>query len=194
MTNRSRTGTCSNCTPEGHKPPAAAVRGRFWIEDRGLASAEDLWGADAVMPDPESDLADRSTEPNRSPVGSPLPDTMPAPAGPPRPGATDLRADAMKPWLTPILCLLLTIPAAQAADNLKAFPPAEAGQVRYVLEVPPQEDESAFKVQLVVGKTVLVDAHNRYFFGGQIQEETIQGWGFPRFVVSAQEVAIVRVH
>jgi ecotin len=91
----------------------------------------------------------------------------------------------MKPWLTPILWLLLTIPAAQAADNLRAFPPAEAGQVRYVLEVPPQEDESAFKVQLVVGKTVQTDAHNRYFFGGQIQEETIQGWGFPRFVVSA---------
>jgi ecotin len=91
----------------------------------------------------------------------------------------------MKPWLIQTLCLLLTIPAAQAADNLKAFPPAEAGQVRYVLEVPPQEDESAFKVQLVVGKTVLTDAHNRYFFGGQIKEETIQGWGFPRFVVSA---------
>ena len=91
----------------------------------------------------------------------------------------------MKPWLTPILWLLLIIPAAQAADNLKAFPPAEAGQVRYVLDVPPQADESAFKVQLVVGKTVLTDAHNRYFFGGQIQEETIQGWGFPRFVVSA---------
>jgi ecotin len=37
----------------------------------------------------------------------------------------------------------------------------------------------------VVGKTVQADAHHRYFFGGQIQEETIPGWGFPRFVVSA---------
>ena len=95
----------------------------------------------------------------------------------------------MKPRLTPIpipiLWLLLTTPAALAVDNLQAFPPAEAGQVRYVLEVPPQEDESAFKVQLMVGKTVLTDARNHYFFGGQIQEETIQGWGFPRFVVSA---------
>jgi len=91
----------------------------------------------------------------------------------------------MKPWLTLIPWLLLSLPAAQAADNLQAFPPAEAGQVRYVLEVPPQEDESAFKVELVVGKTVQTDPHNRYFFGGRIEEETIEGWGFPRFVVSA---------
>ena len=91
----------------------------------------------------------------------------------------------MKACLTPILWFLLTIPVAQAADNLQAFPPAEAGQVRYVLQVPPQEDESAFQVQLVAGKTVKADQHNRYFFGGQIQEETIPGWGFPRFVVSA---------
>jgi ecotin len=91
----------------------------------------------------------------------------------------------MKPWLTPILWLLLIMPAAQAADNLQAFPLAAAGQVRYVLEVPPQADESAFQVELAVGKTVQTDEHNRYFFGGQIQEEIIPGWGFPRFVVSA---------
>jgi hypothetical protein len=64
-----------------------------------------------------------------------------APAGPLRPGAFDLGADAMRPWLPPILWFLLTIPAAQAAANLQAFPPAEAGQVRYVLDVPPQEAE-----------------------------------------------------
>ena len=91
----------------------------------------------------------------------------------------------MKPWVSTILLFLLAIPAAQAVDNMQAFPPAEAGMVRYVLELPQQVDESAFKVELAVGKTVQVDAHNRYFFGGQIVEETIDGWGFPRFVVSA---------
>lgn len=91
----------------------------------------------------------------------------------------------MKPWASTILWYLLAMPCAQAADNMQAFPPAEAGMVRYVLEVPAQEDESAFKVELAVGKTVQTDAQNRYFFGGQIVEETIEGWGFPRFVVSA---------
>jgi ecotin len=80
-----------------------------------------------------------------------------------------------------LLCVTLS---GQAADNMKAFPPAEEGMVRYVLQLPKQDDESAFKVELIVGKTVQVDAGNRYFFSGKIEEETIQGWGFPRYIVS----------
>jgi len=70
-----------------------------------------------------------------------------------------------------------------AGDNMKAFPPPENGMVRYVLQLPQQDDESAFKVELIVGKKVQVDEKNQYFFGGNIQEETIKGWGFPRYVV-----------
>ncbi len=67
---------------------------------------------------------------------------------------------------------------------MKAFPPADPGMVRHVLELPPQKDESSFKVELVVGKTVQVDGVNRYFFGGNIKEVVIEGWGFTRHVVS----------
>jgi ecotin len=74
--------------------------------------------------------------------------------------------------------------SVQAADNMKAFPPAEKGMVRYVLQLPKQDDDSAFKVELIVGKTVLVDEVNRYFFGGKIEVETIKGWGFPRYIVN----------
>jgi len=74
--------------------------------------------------------------------------------------------------------------SVQAADNMKAFPPAEEGMVRHVLQLPQQGDESAFKVELIVGKTVLVDEANRYFFAGEIQQETIEGWGFPRYNLS----------
>lgn len=81
------------------------------------------------------------------------------------------------------LAFLAVIFSAQAADNMKAFPPAEAGMVRYVLNVPPQADEYAFKVELIVGKTVLLDEGNRYFFAGRIEEENIEGWGFPRYMV-----------
>jgi ecotin len=79
---------------------------------------------------------------------------------------------------------LLAVPAGQAADNLKAFPPAEEGMIRYVLQLPRQADESAFKVELIVGKTVEVDERNSYFFGGKIEEKTIQGWGFTCYQVS----------
>jgi ecotin len=74
---------------------------------------------------------------------------------------------------------------SHAADPLQAFPPAEAGMVRHVLHLPKQADESAFKLELIVGRTVLLDAHNRYFFGGRIHKEDIKGWGYPRYVVGA---------
>ena len=73
---------------------------------------------------------------------------------------------------------------APANSNMKAFPPAEAGMVRYVLQLPAEQDESALKVELIVGKTVLVDAANTYFFAGTIEARNIEGWGFTRYVVS----------
>ncbi|MFZ2039425.1 MAG: ecotin family protein [Desulfobacterales bacterium] len=87
-------------------------------------------------------------------------------------------------WSFVTALLLSSTVSAQAADNMKAFPPADQGMVRFVLQLPPQNDESTFKVELMVGKTVQVDEKNKYFFGGAIDEETIKGWGFPRYVVS----------
>ena len=82
------------------------------------------------------------------------------------------------------LWFLLAVSAVPAADDMRAFPAAEGGMVRYVLQLPKQGEESDFKVELIVGKTVDVDERNRYFFAGRIEEETIKGWGFPRYVVS----------
>ena len=74
--------------------------------------------------------------------------------------------------------------SVEAADNMKAFPAADEGMVRYVLKLPKRADESAYKLELIVGKMVKIDDKNRYFFSGQIEEETIKGWGFPRYNVS----------
>jgi len=82
------------------------------------------------------------------------------------------------------LSLFATVVSAKAADTMKAFPPAEEGMVRYVLKLPKQDDESVFKVELIVGKTVQVDEKNKYFFSGAIEKETIQGWGYTRYYVS----------
>ena len=89
----------------------------------------------------------------------------------------------MKTWIYAALLSLSMVSIAPAADNMKAFPPAEEGMVRYVLQLPQQTDESAFRVELLVGKTVRIDALNRYFFDGQIETETIAGWGYPRYIV-----------
>ncbi len=57
--------------------------------------------------------------------------------------------------------------------------------VRYVLQLQEQPNESTYKVELIVGKTVHTDSQNQYFFGGRIEAETIKGWGYTRYVVSA---------
>ena len=47
------------------------------------------------------------------------------------------------------LSLLAAVVSAQAADIMKAFPSAEEGMVRFVLQLPKQDDESVFKVELL---------------------------------------------
>ncbi len=89
----------------------------------------------------------------------------------------------MKVWMTAALMFLVAVSTAPAADNMQAFPPAGEGMVRYVLHLPEREDESAYKVELIVGKTVKIDAQNSYFLGGRIEAEAIEGWGFTRYIV-----------
>jgi ecotin len=81
------------------------------------------------------------------------------------------------------LLVLACISPAWAADDMKAFPPAEPGMSRYVIALPQQGDEAALRVELIIGKTVKTDANNRYFFAGALEVETIQGWGYPRYVL-----------
>ena len=81
------------------------------------------------------------------------------------------------------LLICTALGQSEAEKNLKAFPPAGEGMVRFVLFLPEQKDETAFQVELQVGKVVKVDGVNRQFFGGKIQKQTVEGWGFPRFVV-----------
>jgi ecotin len=89
----------------------------------------------------------------------------------------------MRTLLAITLLALAAVTSARAADNLQAFPLADAGMTRYVIDLPPKDDESAFRVELLIGKTVRTDAGNRYFFGGTLETETIAGWGFDRHIV-----------
>ena len=54
---------------------------------------------------------------------------------------------------------------------------------RHVINLPEREDETAFRVELIIGKTVKTDAINRYFFSGTLETESIPGWGFDRYIL-----------
>jgi ecotin len=69
-----------------------------------------------------------------------------------------------------------------AADDLKPFPAAQAGQQRYVIRLPEVDKPDEHQLELMVGKTMLVDC-NRHLMGGTITTKTAQGWGFDYFVV-----------
>jgi ecotin len=91
----------------------------------------------------------------------------------------------MKGWLIIVLAFFCALPEGHTAGNLKAFPAPEPGTTRHVLNLPQEPDESLFKVELVIGKTVEVETQNRYFFAGRIEAESVAGWGFTRYTVGA---------
>jgi len=86
---------------------------------------------------------------------------------------------SMKPLMfASLFGWLMCVGVNAAHPNLKPYPPADVGYVRYVIELPELVDESLRQVELLVGKTVMTDGVNRHFFGGKLTREVISGWGF----------------
>ena len=74
-------------------------------------------------------------------------------------------------------------PPRTAQDELAAFPPAPAGQVRRVIFLPAERDENALRVGVIVGRTMMVDC-NRQVLSSRLEERTVEGWGYTYFVVT----------
>lgn len=80
-------------------------------------------------------------------------------------------------------------PAAGAIPrlDLKPYPPAAAGEQRWVIQLPgvlpPSADPTHsgnpndWRLELIVGKELKVDC-NLHRFGGRLQSEPVQGWGY----------------
>lgn len=86
-------------------------------------------------------------------------------------------------FLLTLMAILLSVSPLSAQDDMQAFPPADEGMARHILRLPAEPDETVLKVELILGKAVLTDAANRYFFGGEISAEAIPGWGYMRYVL-----------
>jgi len=62
-------------------------------------------------------------------------------------------------------------------NNIHMFPQAQKGFVRHVIEVPKTDNDYDHKVELLIGKVMLVDC-NKHSLMGKVESVTLKGWGY----------------
>jgi ecotin len=98
------------------------------------------------------------------------------------------------PLLLAVNLLAFGVPVAGGADHpeLKAFPAAREGMVRFVIVLPHKErgEEDDFMVELIAGRNLLADGVNQLRLGNTIEPRNLEGWGYTYYEVTGPSVVM----
>jgi ecotin len=86
-----------------------------------------------------------------------------------------------------ILAFSLTVLSLYAAETVKdkyrMFPEAEEGYTRYIVDLPKTDNDNDYKIELLIGKSMMVDC-NYHSFSGKIEKFPLKGWGYNYYRVT----------
>lgn len=83
-----------------------------------------------------------------------------------------------------------TAPAGWAQPpDLRPYPPAAPGERRWLISVPAAPAAADQRVELMVGRTVMVDC-NKHLLQGSLEEDSVPGWGYPIYRVKGGKVMV----
>lgn len=68
-------------------------------------------------------------------------------------------------------------------DKYNMFPEAKAGFERYIIDVPKTKNDYNHKVELLIGKNIMVDC-NHASLSANIEKVALKGWGYNYYEVS----------
>ena len=86
------------------------------------------------------------------------------------------------PGILLLTMLVFLADAIAETTDMKPYPVSDQGFERMVFRVPAVADESARKVEIIVGKTLSIDC-NQTSFGGRLESRVATGWGYSYFVL-----------
>lgn len=89
--------------------------------------------------------------------------------------------------------ILVGSPAfANGQSPLNAFPEAQPGKIRYVVELAHKErrEEQNYQVELVIGRMMETDGVNQVMLAGSIEPQPLKGWGYTYYESSGSLMMI----